>query len=219
MPFVRFTRDKRGYEHVYLVHAPVRRGKPGRPRVLYWYRSPPGVRVGREAFDQAVREALEAQYPDIAFEWEVLAAPPPPPPEVEPWRERRRLQKARRARGAAIGSEMGEPGASAESDDDPGVDEGADAQMQDVRALDVDLALAEPAEEPHDSRVSEPGNVVAVSMPAPAGASRGRRRRRGGRHRGRPIGEPGGPVAPAGSPGDPAPPDHESDPERGGDDQ
>ncbi len=49
---VRFSRDKRGYEYVYLVHTPTRRGKPGRARVLYWYRTPPGVRIGRKPFDR-----------------------------------------------------------------------------------------------------------------------------------------------------------------------
>jgi hypothetical protein len=97
VPFVRFTRDKRGYEHVYLVHTPVRRGRPGKPQVLYWYRSPPGVKVGREAFDATVRRELEARYPDIAFDWDALAAPPPPQAlPSEPWRDRRRLRKARR---------------------------------------------------------------------------------------------------------------------------
>ena len=65
MPFVRFSRDRRGYEHVYLVHTPVKRGKSGRARVLYWYRSPPAAKVGREAFDEGVRRALEQQYPDL----------------------------------------------------------------------------------------------------------------------------------------------------------
>ena len=38
MPFVRFSRDKRGYEYVYLIDAPV--GRSGsRSRVLYWYRT------------------------------------------------------------------------------------------------------------------------------------------------------------------------------------
>jgi hypothetical protein len=98
VPFVRFTRDKRGYEHVYLVHTPVRSGRPGKPQVLYWYRSPPGLRVGREAFDATVRRALEAQYPDLTFDWDALSAPPPPQtiPSNEKWRDRRRLRKAQR---------------------------------------------------------------------------------------------------------------------------
>ena len=101
MPFVRFSRDKRGYEHIYLVHAATRRGKPSRPRILYWYRTPPGVIVGREPFDPAVRRALEAQNPDVTFDWNKLVKMTAPPPDVEPWRERRRAeQAAKRARRA-----------------------------------------------------------------------------------------------------------------------
>jgi hypothetical protein len=68
--------------------------------MLYWYRSPPGVRVGREPFDPALRAALEAQYPGVRFDWDHLsAAAVIPPIEVEPWRERRRAQRdARRSR-------------------------------------------------------------------------------------------------------------------------
>ena len=35
-----------------------RRGKPSRPQVLYWYRTPPGIKVGRAPFDPAIRQAL-----------------------------------------------------------------------------------------------------------------------------------------------------------------
>jgi hypothetical protein len=100
VPFVRYARDKRGYEQIWLVHAPVRRGRPTRAQVLYWYRSPPGVRVGREPFDTALRAALEARYPDVRFDWDQLsAAAVIPPIEIEPWRERRRAQRdARRSR-------------------------------------------------------------------------------------------------------------------------
>ena len=69
MPFVRFSRDKRGYEHVYLVHANNNRGASSAPRILYWYRTPPGVKVGREPFDETVRRALEAEYPNLVFDW------------------------------------------------------------------------------------------------------------------------------------------------------
>src|SRR5262245_6099595 len=95
MPFLRFSRDKRGYEHTYLVHTHNRRGKPARPRVLYWYRSPPGVRVGRPPFDEAVRRQLETQNPGVDFDWPALIATPfPPPSENEQWRELRRAKRA-----------------------------------------------------------------------------------------------------------------------------
>jgi hypothetical protein len=97
VPFLRFSRDKRGYEHTYLVQVTNRRGKSVRPRILYWYRTPPGVRVGRQPFDEDVRQALEAQNPGVVFDWGAIVATPFPPPElVEPWRERRRAERAAR---------------------------------------------------------------------------------------------------------------------------
>ena len=97
MPFVRFSRDRRGYEHTYLIHAAPRRGAP--TRILYWYRTPPGIKVGREAFDVEARRLLEAQYPTVTFDWPKLLETAIPPPEAENWRERRRVERsARQAR-------------------------------------------------------------------------------------------------------------------------
>lgn len=70
-----------------------RRGK-SRPRILYWFRTPPNVKVGREPFAEYVRRALETQNPDVRFDWDALVATPIPPPETDRWRERRRAQRA-----------------------------------------------------------------------------------------------------------------------------
>lgn len=44
--------------------------QPGAPpRVLYWYRSAPGVRVGRPALDEDAIRTIEEQHPDIDFDW------------------------------------------------------------------------------------------------------------------------------------------------------
>jgi hypothetical protein len=92
--FLKFSRDRRGYEHFYLVE-PVtgRRGKT-RQRVLYWFRTPPNVKVGREPFDAHVMRALEARYPGVKFDWEQLRHTPIPSVEPEYWRERRRAERA-----------------------------------------------------------------------------------------------------------------------------
>ena len=93
MAYLKFSRDKRGYEHFYLVQ-PSNRGK-SRPRVLYWFRTPPGVKVGRSPFDPDMRRALEAQNPGVEFDWEAITHTPiPPPVEPERWRERRRVERA-----------------------------------------------------------------------------------------------------------------------------
>ena len=41
----------------------------GRPKVIYWYRTAPGLRVGRPALDDGAMRTLEEQYPDIDFDW------------------------------------------------------------------------------------------------------------------------------------------------------
>jgi len=46
-----------------------REGHRQRSRILYVFRSPGGVRVGRGALDPDVLREIEAQYPDIAFDW------------------------------------------------------------------------------------------------------------------------------------------------------
>jgi hypothetical protein len=69
---LRVTRDKRGYEHIYLVADPRRRGRAD-SRLVYWCRMPGGLRVGREPFDPETREALERANPDLAFDWPGLA--------------------------------------------------------------------------------------------------------------------------------------------------
>ncbi len=89
MPFLRFTRDKRGYETTSLVHA-VRRGGRSRQRLLYWFRTPPGVKVGRPALDQEAIRWIEEHNPDIEFDWQkILEAQPPAEAPVEDARNRR----------------------------------------------------------------------------------------------------------------------------------
>jgi hypothetical protein len=68
VPFLRVIRDKRGYETTYLMHL-YREGHRQRSRILYVFRSPGGVRVGRGALDPEVLREIESLYPDIAFDW------------------------------------------------------------------------------------------------------------------------------------------------------
>ena len=85
---MRVTRDQRGYETTVLLHTP-RLGD--RPRVLYWYRTAPGVRVGRPALDEEAIRTIEEQHPDIEFDWpQLLEEAASAAPEVERRPERRR---------------------------------------------------------------------------------------------------------------------------------
>ena len=94
MAFLRFTRDKRGIENFFLVQATTNRRGKVRPRVLYWFRTPPDVKVGREPFDAEVRRALEAQNPDVTFDWRAIVETPIPSADADKWRERRRAERA-----------------------------------------------------------------------------------------------------------------------------
>ncbi len=68
MPFLRFGRDKRGIETTSLLYAVRRHGK-GRPKLLYWFRTPPNVRVGRAAIDEDAIRQLEDTHPEVTFDW------------------------------------------------------------------------------------------------------------------------------------------------------
>jgi hypothetical protein len=88
--FLRLTRDRRGYENTFLLHA----DQPGEPpRVLYWYRTAPGVRVGRPALDEDAIRTIEEQHPHIDFDWPHIlevGAITQPEEEERPIRPKRR---------------------------------------------------------------------------------------------------------------------------------
>lgn len=71
MPFLRLTRDRRGFENTFLMHA----DRPGdRPRLLYWYRTAPGIALGRSPLDEDAIRTIEEQHPDIDFDWPAILA-------------------------------------------------------------------------------------------------------------------------------------------------
>lgn len=89
MPFLRFSKDRRGYESTYLLHSSRRRNDKDRPTLLYWFRTPPHVKVGRAAFDETAIRALEDQHPGVEFDWPRILATRPPAEALEPERPRR----------------------------------------------------------------------------------------------------------------------------------
>jgi hypothetical protein len=88
---LRFTRDKRGYEYTFVVHTGGgrRRGKP-RARILYWFRTPPGVRIGRAALDEAAIRLIEEHNPDVEFDWTRILKGQDAPVEEKPVQQDRR---------------------------------------------------------------------------------------------------------------------------------
>ncbi len=78
------------------MHAP--RGR-SQPRVLYWFRTPPNVRVGRPALDEDAIRTIEESNPELTFDWpQMLKAQPPPAPA--PAAGGRAGVRERRGRGA-----------------------------------------------------------------------------------------------------------------------
>lgn len=129
MPYLRLTADRRGFEHTFLLHVPA----PGeRPRVLYWYRTAPGLHIGRPALDDHAMRALESQYPDIDFDWPyILEMGTMTPVEVEaPLPQRKR--KVRRPDGDGV-------------DDPPSGPAGDTAQAPSAPGADVQPAARTPA--------------------------------------------------------------------------
>jgi hypothetical protein len=177
--FLRFSRDKRGYELFALVQPTTNRRGATRQRVLYMYRTPPDVKVGREPFDEAVRRALEAQYPDVSFDWKKILETPIPSADAERWRERRRAERA--ARQAASVEAAADEADAAESPED-----------LDLPTLPQPPTRGEPlaSRETVDSAVnpvSTSTSPAAVTAAPTGDVARKRRRRRRGR-RGRPDG-------------------------------
>ena len=98
MPFLRLTRDRRGFENTFLMHA----DRPGdRPRLLYWYRTAPAIALGRSPLDEDAIRTIEEQHPDIDFDWPaILALAEVMTPEEEaPVRRQQAPPQGRRQRG------------------------------------------------------------------------------------------------------------------------
>ena len=94
---MRFNRDKRGYENTFVVHADRQRGR-GQSKILYWFRTPPGVRVGRAALDEDAIRLLEEHNPEIDFDWtRILKGPAPETVERRPPERRAEARSARPA--------------------------------------------------------------------------------------------------------------------------
>ena len=153
--------------------------------MLYWFRTPPNIRVGRGPFDPAAQRALEAQYPDVEFDWQKLIDTPVPPPlpDVERWRERRKNERA--AKQAAREEEAAEAAAAADAAALPATHSQQDAPAE----TPVDSA----AEREGADELASAGDFVVSSTEPLSAASEGqnasaapnpRRRRRGPRRRG-----------------------------------
>jgi hypothetical protein len=208
VPFIRQTRDKRGFEQTYVMH----NARPGvgsvRPRVLYIFRSPANVRIGRRALDAEVREALEHTHPDLSFDWNALtreavvtrpdpqplrpargnrprSAPPPQAPAAPAPSDDASLV------GRVLGAEMAAriraryAGLTERISRRARTPEERDALLERARRLNPDAWPDEAAVEARRHSIESELDALASALPPR------RRGRRGGRHR-----QDAGPIAP-----------------------
>ena len=92
------------------MHAEKRRGR-ARSRILYWFRTPPGVKVGRAALDEDAIRMIEEHNPDIDFDWtRILKGGGEPTPErgAEPRQEPRPARPERTTPVAVVEVEAAE---------------------------------------------------------------------------------------------------------------
>ena len=143
MPFLRLTRDRRGFENTFLLHA----DHPGaKPRLLYWYRTAPGIVLGRPALDEDAIRTIEDNHPDIEFDWPAILAlsevmtveeeEAPPRPQFASARKGKRPREPRRDDRAEVSR-----GAIAEPSVEEAEDESASApsEPEELRRDDGDV--------------------------------------------------------------------------------
>ena len=144
MPYLRFSRDKRGYEHTYVLHG-FRSGS--RPQLLYWFRTPPNITVGRLPLDEEGIRAIEAFNPELTFDWTRMTATPRPKPSGEGEQAAASSGRtgSRRARAAApqpvVPSDGPEP-----VDAEPADAEAVDAALADAESLEAEAPATEDPE-------------------------------------------------------------------------
>jgi hypothetical protein len=151
---LRFSRDKRGYENTFVVHTGRRRGK-SRSRILYWFRTPPGVRVGRSALDEDAIRQIEAHNPDVEFDWtRILKGQGAPVPEAKspaPGEAHGRLPRPPAPATPESNRNVDSPprstaqpmlaeSARASSESDPGTEVQVQVQVQEIPAISIDEA-------------------------------------------------------------------------------
>jgi len=170
LPFLRLTRDRRGFENTFLLHA----DHPGeKARLLYWYRTAPGIVLGRPALDEDAIRTIEENHPDIEFDWpailalsEVMTPEEEAPTAPRPQQQRReKKQKSRDRREEQQPPQVTEPDAD-ESEESAFAPEEAEALRRDDRDAEPDVAV-EPVEPVRASLVDDlAGREVARALRA-----------------------------------------------------
>jgi hypothetical protein len=113
---LRVSRDKRGYDHIYLLLETRRKGRTV-TRLLYGGRWPSPMKIGQQPLDEATRKTLEQAYPEVTFDWvalqrtlqQALATPRAP---MTPETRRRRAGEGGRPSSGPGGQGQGQGGQS-----------------------------------------------------------------------------------------------------------
>ena len=120
--------------------------RPGdRPRLLYWYRTAPGITLGRSPLDEDAIRTIEEQHPDIDFDWPAILAlaevmtpedeapaRPQPQQQRQGRRQRNRDQRPQQPQPSAAREQSGSASAPEQSEElrrDDRVEQPADAVM------------------------------------------------------------------------------------------
>ena len=147
MPFLRLTRDRRGFENTFLLHA----DRPGdRPRLLYWYRTAPGIVLGRSPLDEDAIRTIEEQHPDIEFDWPAILAlsevmtPEDEAPARPAQQPRQQQQQGRRQKNRDQRRDQRPPSEDESAASEPPIDAQAEAPPAPDTASAIDAAPPAP---------------------------------------------------------------------------
>ena len=130
-----------------MVQTGKRRGKP-RSRILYWFRTPPGVRVGRSALDEDAIRMIEEHHPEVNFDWDrMLKAEPESRVPQRAAREERASRGERAPREVPRVPEVPEVRVQVPEVPEVPVPEGLGSDVEELRELrEEELAQPEPME-------------------------------------------------------------------------
>ena len=173
MPFLRLTRDRRGFENTFLMHA----DRPGdRPRLLYWYRTAPGIVLGRPALDEDAIRTIEEQHPEIDFDWPAILAlsevmtpedeAAPKPQKQEPKRRRDRDGRGAPDTARAPSSELSRDDQASERESQAGDADAIDAPIEEDPASEESPSAPMPQPRAHGLVDQLAGREIAARLRA-----------------------------------------------------
>ena len=154
-----------------------RRGK-SRSRILYWFRTPPGVRIGRSALDEDAIKLIEQHNPDVEFDWTRIlkqeAPVEPPATQTERVERRNRPRPTDEPSREAVPRQVSTPGPVDVSPIADSIDTEIGADVASEIPPNVDVHAADASESPEaeivEEFLAEPRVEIAAARPQPGDA-------------------------------------------------